>query len=324
MSNVNASATCASASTAATRQPKVLVLLAAYNGANWIGEQIESILRQSCVDVTLVVRDDGSTDSTASAVHRLTEVDARVRFEPAGIPSGAAAQNFFSLIRSNCSDDYDFVALSDQDDIWNDDKLCEAVEALGCTQSSGYSSPVTAIWPSGRTRVLYQEKITTESDFFFEGAGQGCTFVLSGKLYDRIRLFLIEREHLTRNIHFHDWTIYALTRVWGLNWVFGRNSAMFYRQHELNDTGARLSWRGISTRIARIRCGWYRSQLLAISEICLAAKPLNPIVVNWNELLAGRPTWRRRSRIVCFCIKGGRRRTLDNAILILCTLIGWI
>jgi glycosyltransferase involved in cell wall biosynthesis len=45
-------------------RPKVLVLLAAFNGSDWIVEQIESILGQEGVDLSLLIGDDGSTDGT--------------------------------------------------------------------------------------------------------------------------------------------------------------------------------------------------------------------------------------------------------------------
>ncbi len=43
---------------------EVLVLMSSYNGEKYIQEQITSILNQSNVDPILVIRDDGSTDST--------------------------------------------------------------------------------------------------------------------------------------------------------------------------------------------------------------------------------------------------------------------
>ena len=44
---------------------KIVVLLSSYNGEKYISKQIESILNQliDC-DLTLIIRDDGSTDST--------------------------------------------------------------------------------------------------------------------------------------------------------------------------------------------------------------------------------------------------------------------
>ena len=76
-----------------TARPSVLVLLAAYNGERWIGEQLESILTQEEVDVRIVVRDDGSTDNTRELVSRLAQ-DNRVKLLHDTMPTGSAAQNF--------------------------------------------------------------------------------------------------------------------------------------------------------------------------------------------------------------------------------------
>ena len=46
------------------KHPKVAVLLAAYNGMQWIEEQLASILGQSAVDVTVYISIDPSTDGT--------------------------------------------------------------------------------------------------------------------------------------------------------------------------------------------------------------------------------------------------------------------
>ena len=50
-------------------RPRVLVLLAAYNGSHWIQEQVDSILAQHSVDVRLVIRDEpgGLRDRALSA-----------------------------------------------------------------------------------------------------------------------------------------------------------------------------------------------------------------------------------------------------------------
>ena len=49
-------------------QPHVAVLLSAYNGERYIREQINSILSQDYPNITLYVRDDGSTDGTAAVL----------------------------------------------------------------------------------------------------------------------------------------------------------------------------------------------------------------------------------------------------------------
>ena len=302
-----------------TRVPRILVLLAAYNGGPWIRDQIDSILGQQAVDVHVMVRDDGSLDDTRMQVERFVS-HGRVRLQTAAARSGSAAQNFFTLIRENSAAGFDFIALADQDDLWNPDKLARASRLLAKEHSAGYSSWTTAIWPDGRKSVLKQLGIPTSSDFLFEGTGQGCTFVLSVQFYERARQFLLENPQLSQPIHYHDWALYALVRAWGLRWSFDPHPTVRYRQHGGNDTGARISANGIARRLRLIRQGWYRQQLRAIGDLCFAAAPGNPTVTAWRAVLAAR----NRLQTAGCCIRGGRRKRVDNAILVLAALAGWI
>ena len=79
-------------------RPRVLVLLAAYNGEPYIREQIESVLAQEGdFDLSVRVRDDGSRDGTVRVVEELTaEHPGRIeliRGENAGYNA-----NFFTLL----------------------------------------------------------------------------------------------------------------------------------------------------------------------------------------------------------------------------------
>jgi hypothetical protein len=139
-----------------------------------------------------------------------------------------------------------------------------------------------------------------------------------------VRAFLIENEALTRRVYYHDWTIYALSRTWNLPWTFDAAATMSYRQHERNDTGARASLGGVSARLGKIRAGWYRTQLLAISDICLKTAGSNAVITSWHAILNEAPSFRRRWKIVRFCIRGGRRRRSDRCVLIAAALLGWI
>jgi rhamnosyltransferase len=304
--------------------PRVLVLLAAHNGEKWIQEQARSILEQDGVDVHLIIRDDGSSDDTPLIVRRLAYRDSRVGLLRADDCSGSASQNFFSLIRECDPSGFDFIALSDQDDVWDSDKLQQTILCIAMTHSAGASTAVTAIWPSGVQRTLRQNPATTASDYLFEGAGQGCTFVLSRTLYSRIRTFLTVHEDLVQRVHFHDWAIYALARSWNLPWGFRSLPTMRYRQHGRNDTGARSGVAGITLRIRRIRSGWYREQLIAISDICHTADPANSRAASWHRLLRSPGSPGRRVRLSWFCVQGGRRRVSDNVVLILSALAGWL
>ena len=59
---------------------KFLVLLAAYNGMKWLEEQVESILNQKDVLVTLLISVDGSSDGSEEWVSTLSENNPNVRY----------------------------------------------------------------------------------------------------------------------------------------------------------------------------------------------------------------------------------------------------
>lgn len=299
------------------------MLLASYNGARWIRQQIESILAQEQVDVQVVVKDDGSSDTTVATVD-LLQATARVKLSRHSRHTGSAAQNFLALMRENPADDFQFVALADQDDAWNPNKLHRAVRTLARSGCAGYSSATVAVWPDGRSTLLRQSDSITSGDFLFEGAGQGCTFVLTAAFYQQLRRFITDKHVLTQSLHYHDWAIYALARAWDQRWSFDAEPAMSYRQHDSNDTGARSSIRGASKRLRLIREGWYRSQLAVIAELCAAAAPLNATVAAWHVILKLPGGWRRRLRAARFCLRAGRRRLSDRMLLVTSCLLGWI
>lgn len=306
------------------RTPRVLVLIACRNGAAWIGQQLESILNQDDVDLRIVLRDDGSCDDTVAVIARF-HADGRLRLCTGRDPTGSAAQNFLTLIRDNPADGFDFIAFADQDDIWFRDKLARACRMLtGSALAWGYSSATLAAWENGRTRPLTHSNRFAAADFLFEGAGQGCTYVLRADFYGRLRTFLIGHRRLTERIHYHDWMIYALARSWGGFWLFDPTPSMCYRQHGRNDTGARWSRAGLLMRFDRIRRGWYRDQLTAIASICAAAAPGHATVKKWMSLFLARSNWHRRVRVALFCLRGARRRRSDNLMIAAAALAGWV
>jgi rhamnosyltransferase len=304
-------------------QPRILILLASFNGARHIREQLESILAQINVQLHIVIRDDGSTDGTRMELARFAD-DARIKVSTADVPSGSAAQNFLKLIAENPAGSYDYIAFADQDDHWHPDKLARACQMLSSTGAAGYSSATLAVWEDGRQHVLEPSGAPTASDYLFEGAGQGCTFVLTAALYERVRQFLLSHRQLTRSLHYHDWMVYALTRSWKLKWHLDPQPSMRYRQHEGNDTGARGTVGGVTRRLAKVRDGWYRTQLVTIADACAAAAPTDETVRTWQSQLKRPAALTRRLSLARLVLQGGRRRTRDNLILLLAALRGWI
>lgn len=107
-------------------RPTVAVVMSTYNGADFLVEQIDSVLGQRDVEVRLFVRDDGSTDGTISVLEGYERSGGLVleRGENVGVvPSFLRA---LSMVPTSV----EFIALCDQDDIWHADKLSRAVDAL--------------------------------------------------------------------------------------------------------------------------------------------------------------------------------------------------
>jgi rhamnosyltransferase len=271
----------------------------------------------------VIIRDDCSTDATLEEIAQFKD-SGRVRQCPAHLRAGSAAKNFFALIASTPGEEFDFIAFADQDDIWRGDRLARACRLLRAGRSVGYSSATVALWPNGRTTTLKQRQRQTAADFLFEGAGQGCTFVVRADFYQRVRRFVRDCQDLIAEAHYHDWTIYALARAWGELWVFDDLPTVTYRQHDANDTGARRSASGISRRIGLIRKGWYKSQLSAIAAICAAAAPADATVADWRSLFRREDGWSRRLQIARFCMSRSRRKAADRAVVVAAGLLGWI
>lgn len=98
----------------------ISVALCTYNGARYIREQIESILNQTMKVDEIVVCDDGSTDETLSIIESLrekTSVDIRIYRNEKNLGVCANFQKAVNLCKG------DTIFLSDQDDVWHNDKV---------------------------------------------------------------------------------------------------------------------------------------------------------------------------------------------------------
>ena len=103
---------------------KVQVLLSAYNGEKYIQEQIDSILNQSNVEVSLLIRNDGSTDDT----RKILDSQSTQNIKCINDKNIGLVRSFVELI--NQADEAEYYAFSDQDDVWDNDKLCSAISML--------------------------------------------------------------------------------------------------------------------------------------------------------------------------------------------------
>ena len=104
---------------------RVNVLISTYNGQLYIRDQIESIKKQSYPNIKIYVRDDGSSDDTRKILKELAMKGEIIYIEGENIKWG---RSFMELLKY--SDEGDYWAFCDQDDIWLPDKIKWAVEWL--------------------------------------------------------------------------------------------------------------------------------------------------------------------------------------------------
>lgn len=105
----------------------ITILMSTYNGAQYLREQLDSILTQTYSDWQLVVRDDGSTDETIEIVQSYTEKDERIRIVHDG-HNLKAMRSFEYLLREYGKEGY--IAFADQDDVWLPDKLQVSLQRM--------------------------------------------------------------------------------------------------------------------------------------------------------------------------------------------------
>lgn len=261
--------------------PRFAVCLAAFNGRRWLTEQMDSILKQEDVCLTIFVSVDSSADGTEEWIDQVAKHNENVVVLQHGLHFGGAAPNFFRLLGEVNFSDFDYVSLADQDDIWLPEKLFHAHQLLSKTGADAYSSNVMAFWPDGRKLLIEKSQPQVQWDFLFEAAGPGCTYVVRKDLACAIQSLIRLRWSEIRQVGLHDWFVYAYVRANGYQWVIDDQPGLLYRQHEKNQVGVNVGWRASLHRARKILGGWGLSQSALIAE--LVGLGNDPFVQRWSN-----------------------------------------
>jgi glycosyltransferase involved in cell wall biosynthesis len=109
--------------------PTVSVALCTYNGEQYVTAQLESIAAQTTPATEVLIFDDGSTDNTVATVSAfIDEHSGPTAFSLVSTTrAGGVAANFARALAA-CTGE--FIALSDQDDLWRTDRIATALEFL--------------------------------------------------------------------------------------------------------------------------------------------------------------------------------------------------
>lgn len=299
--------------------PAIAVCLAAFNGVRYIQQQLDSILSQSGVRVTVFVSVDRSTDGTESWLSDFQSHEPRVVVLPLGEVFGGAARNFFRLLRDIDFAPFDYVAYADQDDIWLPGKLKRACDTMIQSDAQGYSSDVVAFWDTGKSLYIRKSYPLRRWDYLFESAGPGCTFVFSRLLALQLQRVARQQAAELAEVGLHDWFTYAYARAHDFRWVIDSHAGLMYRQHAENQVGVNAGWAAFRWRARQVLNGWGLTQArLIATQVGLQN---HPFVRSW--IRGGR--WRTLGLALQapHCRRRPRDRVLFALSCLALTIVGW-
>jgi glycosyltransferase involved in cell wall biosynthesis len=232
-------------------QPRVEVLLATHNGQQFVREQIDSLLGQDYANLTVLARDDESTDGTQDVLkeYALRFPDRFRVLELAG-GNGGILNNFLSLMKASTAD---YVCFSDQDDVWLPNKVNRTKRMMDDMERKwGAHTPLLVFTD---LRVVDQNLDTLYPSFWghmgidpewANNLGKllanptvtGCTTLINHKMAELATRMPLEGA-------LHDRWIGFLASAMGKT-AFLRDQTVLYRQHGSNAVGIGANQRSTS------------------------------------------------------------------------------
>lgn len=210
-------------------------MMSTYNGEKHLSEQIESILNQkTAYEIHIRIRDDGSKDRTVEIAEKYArsypdQIEI-IRGENLGYNG-----SFFYLIRS--AEGFDYYSISDQDDVWLEDKLqvaCDAIDNVNEDIPILYASTSYLVRndliPYGMTRKKVRDLSLYNT--IVQNICPGHSQVMNSKL-----IYLLKDNIDCNRIYVYDSWIQNVANLFG-KIVFDNNPHTYYRQYEGNQLGS--------------------------------------------------------------------------------------
>jgi glycosyltransferase involved in cell wall biosynthesis len=237
-----------------TLSGSVAILLCTYNGARFLPPQLASYEAQDFPDWRLFVSDDGSQDGTLSLLEEFQRKHGAERVAIRQGPRHGFVANFLSLICDPAIKS-DYYALSDQDDVWDAQKLSRARQSLSNAPAAGpvvYCSRTRLIDEHGVEIRLstYYKKTPHFRNALAQSLASGNTMVFNEKMR-----WLLMQAGPDVKVPSHDWWLYLAISAVGGKILYDSFPTVSYRMHTGNVIGsndsarakllrARLLWRG--------------------------------------------------------------------------------
>lgn len=226
--------------------PEVQVLLATYNGALHLEDQIQSIIDQDFKDFEIIIHDDGSSDGTTEIIKRFeVAYPSLIRVIVDGVKTGSAKANFFHLLSRSSAN---YVCFSDQDDVWDRRHISLLLsECVQAESREGHGRPVgafadlrivdergAALHPSlWRYQCTNPKALLEVGRLSVTNCVTGCSLMVNRAAVDMT--LQLDLRYAVMHDHFMALSILAHGGVL----IPVDEPLVDYRQHQLNVVGAR-------------------------------------------------------------------------------------
>lgn len=234
---------------------QINILMAVYNGAEYILPQLQSIMDQTYQDFHLTIRDNCSNDNTLALIENFTKKHPEKISLLKGSENLGAMGNFATLATYARAP---YVMFSDGDDFWLPNKIADTF-ALMKRNEALYGAAMPLLVHTDLTVVDRNLGVIDDSFWAYsrlnpmldslnrllvQNVVTGCTTLINQPL---LRLALpIPKEAIM-----HDWWIGLVAAAFGRIDVL-KKPTLLYRQHGKNDTGAK-KWKGWQSYITAIK-----------------------------------------------------------------------
>lgn len=237
------------------------ILMATYNGEQYLKDQLESIEKQTYDNWHLIIRDDGSKDRTKQILLNFKKkFPDKVTLIDDDHPSGCAKKNFFKLFQYSTNK---YISCCDQDDIWVENKIEIMYQEIKKLES-GYSNKVPLLVYSDLYVVdqgmniisnsffdysLFNKNASAVNNFLIENYVTGCAMMFN----ECLKNYMLKNYNLEKII-MHDWLAALIAYCFGKAKYIDK-PLVKYRQHGDNSVGAN-SPKKISNLISNAKKGF--------------------------------------------------------------------
>lgn len=230
----------------------VTVIMSTYNGDQYLNAQIDSILNQTYSRLSIIIRDDGSSDHTREIINNYSQKYTNIHILQDDFGHVGIQCSYSLLLKHVLTQNYSYILFADQDDVWMPNKVEKLLNKI---QSVDTENKPSLVFSDARvvdknlntlhSSVTQLQKFKTNSyslkSLLLYCPALGCTMIFNRKLLERIA----DIPKIAMNPD--RWALMVAVCFGKIHYL--PETTILYRQHQNNLNGA---LRGIKRKARKL------------------------------------------------------------------------